>query len=397
VSRIERTLRRVDRPLPMPPDIMRQGPLREGSFRSGLHDPKVAAQLGTALGLSFSICFLTGLFSHYLQHPPWGFVWPSRPVSLYRVTQGVHVATGIASVPLLLAKLWTVYPMFWAWPPARSLLHVVERGSVFLLVGSSVFQLYTGLANISRWYFFGFFFTPVHFFTSFVAIGSLMLHIGAKATIARHALRPPPGTPAEPSTDAMSRRGFVTAVGVAAGAVTVATVGETVTPLDSLSVLSPRRPHTGPQHLPVNKSARYAGVTDSAVDPSFALVVDGPRPVRLTLADLRAMRQYVSHLPITCVEGWSVGATWSGIRVRDLADLVGARPDAAVRVESLEQSGLYRSSVLGDPHVRDPLTLLAMTVNGDVLSIDHGYPLRLIAPNRPGVMQTKWVNRLVIL
>ena len=31
------------------------------------------------------------------------------------------------------------------------------------------------------------------------------------------------------------------------------------------------------------------------------------------------------------------------------------------------------------------------------LHIDHGYPARLIAPNRPGVQQTKWVARLEVV
>jgi DMSO/TMAO reductase YedYZ molybdopterin-dependent catalytic subunit len=45
---------------------------------------------------------------------------------------------------------------------------------------------------------------------------------------------------------------------------------------------------------------------------------------------------------------------------------------------------------------RDPDTLLATHVNGEPLHLDHGYPLRLIGPDRPGVMQTKWVTRLVV-
>jgi DMSO/TMAO reductase YedYZ molybdopterin-dependent catalytic subunit len=44
------------------------------------------------------------------------------------------------------------------------------------------------------------------------------------------------------------------------------------------------------------------------------------------------------------------------------------------------------------PHWQDPLTLLALKLNGRTLDPDHGYPVRLIAPNRPGVMQTKWVG-----
>ena len=46
------------------------------------------------------------------------------------------------------------------------------------------------------------------------------------------------------------------------------------------------------------------------------------------------------------------------------------------------------------PHVRSPLTLLATRLNGQVLDADHGYPVRLIAPDRPGVLQTKWVQRV---
>jgi DMSO/TMAO reductase YedYZ molybdopterin-dependent catalytic subunit len=47
--------------------------------------------------------------------------------------------------------------------------------------------------------------------------------------------------------------------------------------------------------------------------------------------------------------------------------------------------------------VRDPLTLIALRVGGEVLHPDHGYPARLIAPNRPGVLQTKWVGRITVL
>ena len=40
------------------------------------------------------------------------------------------------------------------------------------------------------------------------------------------------------------------------------------------------------------------------------------------------------------------------------------------------------------------MTLVALQLNGSPLDIDHGYPARLIAPNRPGVLQTKWLIRI---
>ena len=47
--------------------------------------------------------------------------------------------------------------------------------------------------------------------------------------------------------------------------------------------------------------------------------------------------------------------------------------------------------------MRDELTLVALELNGEVLDIDHGYPARLIAPARPGVLQTKWLSSLEVL
>jgi len=116
-----------------------------------------------------------------------------------------------------------------------------------------------------------------------------------------------------------------------------------------------------------------------------------------TLAELQAMPQREAGLPISCVEGWSASASWRGVPLRHLLDLAGAPPGASVRVESLESQGLYRASVVDAAHTGDRDTLLALQLNGSALDIDHGFPVRLIAPNRPGVLQTKWVTRVVVL
>ena len=65
-------------------------------------------------------------------------------------------------------------------------------------------------------------------------------------------------------------------------------------------------------------------------------------------------------------------------------------------VESFQPYGSYRTSDLNHFQAHDPDTLLALQVNGEPLALDHGYPLRLIAPNRPGVMQTKWIKTLIV-
>ena len=64
---------------------------------NSLRGTAVTARVGVALGVAVAVCFVTGLISHFIQHPqPW-FWWPTRPVWLYRFTQGLHVATGIAA------------------------------------------------------------------------------------------------------------------------------------------------------------------------------------------------------------------------------------------------------------------------------------------------------------
>jgi DMSO/TMAO reductase YedYZ molybdopterin-dependent catalytic subunit len=379
-------------------------------FTSSVRDERNAAILGVALGVTFTVCFVTGVLSHLIQDPPSWFQWPSRPAGLYRVTQGVHVATGLASIPLLLAKLWVVFPKLFAWPPFTSVAHLVERLAIFPLVAGGVFELFTGLADTHLWYPWPFGFRAAHYWVAWITIGALVVHIGAKWATTRAELFSP-GPPdayvsgAERRSDthqrsesAFDRRTFLASVAAAAGAVTVFTVGQTVSPLRKLALLAPRRPDTGPQGFPVNRTAATAGVVESARSPEYRLTIDGkvPRKVAFTRDELLAMPQHDATLPISCVEGWSTTQRWRGVRVRDLLDRAGADAAAEVRVHSLQRRRAYRFSDLNRWHAHDPDTLLALEVNGEPLGIDHGYPLRLIGPNRPGVMQTKWVTRLMV-
>ncbi len=495
-----------------PPATLRLGPFRPNAFTSRLRSPRLTSQLGIALGVCFGICFLTGLTSHFIQHPGSWFWWPAGPAQLYRVTQGLHVATGLATIPLLGVKLWAVYPQLFAWPPVPVRPGAAaERIGVAALVAAGLFQLVSGTLNVARWY--GpmpFFFTSGHYWVAWLAIGAIVAHIGVKLPIIRTALarpgrsmqteptsilsepaeneagvgapkpqRPNADQPSEPSNDqptstepgqtelgaktdktpssrqrtpgikppqtdpsdanelprggntdrdgntgadgadsgdgadnggadgrdgadngggGLDRRKLLLVVGAAAGLITVATVGQTLAPLAPISLLAPRRPTTGPQHVPVNKTAGAAGVRDAALDPAYALQVIGTATRRtLSLAELQALTQYTVVLPISCVEGWSSTGTWSGVRLRDLADLVGADPTRhEAQVESLERGGSYRISTVATPHLSDPRTLIALRLNGEPLAMDHGFPARLIAPNRPGVLQTKWVATITL-
>jgi len=385
-------------------------PLGQGAYRSPLRDERLAAWLGASLGVLFSICFVTGLYSHLHQHPLSWLPVPARPVGLYRITQGVHVAAGIAAMPVLLAKLWVVWQRFVSWPPVKNVAHLVERVGIFPLVAGGIFMVFSGIANIAQWYPWRFGFPAAHYWVAWITIGALVAHVGAKWAIARQALRRPSHRPALAAADpvlgtvgegpdtGLSRRGFLATVFGAAGVLTLTTVGETVTPLRRLAVLAPRDPAFGSQGRPVNRSAANAGVLRTATSPEYRLVVDGRvrRPLSLEGSDLEALATQEAILPIACVEGWSYSARWRGVRVRDLLIMAGAAPSATARVHSLEQGSAYSSSFLDHDQAHDRDTLLATHLDGLRLDLDHGYPVRLIGPGRPGVNQTKWVTRLEV-
>lgn len=379
-----------------------------------LRSAAVAARVGVWLGACFGVCFVTGLVSHWAQLPEPAVPFPTSPAWGYRFTQGLHVATGIACVPLLLVKLWSVQPrLLHPFPPGagRKVVDVAERASIGVLVASAIFQLATGLANAARWYpWQSFSFRTTHYAIAWVAIGALVLHVAVKLPVIRAALGadvddpsldrlPRPARPGRPGArpQALTRRGLLRTTWGAAAVAVLATAGSAVPWLRQVSVLGVRS-GDGPQGLPVNTSAARARVTASATSAAYRLeVVRGDRTVVLTRDDLAALPQRTETLPIACVEGWSASGTWGGVRLRDVLALVDAPGEVDVVVTSLQESGPFRRTRLPGNFVADDRTLLALRLDGETLALDHGYPARLIAPNRPGVLQTKWVTRLEVV
>lgn len=280
-------------------------------------------------------------------------------------------------------------------------------------------MLFTGTINVARWYRpMPFFFTVAHYWVAWITIGSLIIHVGAKITTIRRSLSPHSPDLVE-NTDAnrdtnrnqqrdaagagarggLGRRGFIATVFATAVGIVLTTSGQTLRPLARLGLLAPRLPDVGPQGFPVNRSAIEAGVTGAIADPAWQLVVEGKvaTTLHLSIAQVQAMTQHSATLPIACVEGWSASASWTGVRVSDLLAAAGAAPGAEAMVHSVERDGLYRQPRLNRLQAADGDTLLALKLDGETLDADHGYPMRLIGPNRPGVMCTKWVTRLEVL
>jgi DMSO/TMAO reductase YedYZ molybdopterin-dependent catalytic subunit len=384
--------------------------------------------------------FITGLISYAAYNPRLAgndttpthgilgfylFNWITSPSWIYRFSQGIHVLLGLALVPIVLAKLWSVIPRLFAWPPLRSVAHLLERLSLLLLVGGIAFELATGILNIDYDYSFGFSFYDGHFFGAWVFIAGFSVHVLLKYRRMVAALRsrswrrelrtgrgdtgPEPvadrgdddgGLVAvAPSAPTISRRGALALVGGSSLAVVALTAGQTIDgAARRLALLAPRgRSYgSGPNAFQINRTAAAAGVRGRAVDPAWRLelVADEAAPVTLTRAELLALPLVTADLPIACVEGWSTTQRWTGVHLAALARLAGVDHPTGAHVESLETHGAFAQASLSGAQVRAGETILALRVNDADLSVDHGYPARLIVPAAPGVHNTKWVRRV---
>ncbi|WP_369386890.1 molybdopterin-dependent oxidoreductase [Streptomyces sp. CG1] len=398
-------------------------PTSPGFWRSPLRGPWFTSVLGLVLLAGITVLFVTGLVSYAAYNPGLSrvndqtpdkgilgfylFAWPTDPVWLYRLTQGVHVTLGITLIPVLLAKLWSVVPRLFTLPPARSVAHALERISLLLLVGGGLFEFTTGVLNVQLDYVFPGSFYPLHFYGAWVFFAAFLAHAALKTpaavrTVRRRRHEQSDLVTPRPAPPTVSRRGALGLVGGGSLLLFLTTVGQSLGgPFRRTALLAPHGtadPGGGPNGFQINKTAGYAGITAADThEDAWRLVVTGRTgTVRLSRAQLLRLPQHSASLPIACVEGWSTADQWwRGVRLRDLAALVGYEGDPPdVFVESLQRHGAFRRAALRANQVADGRSLLALYVNGEELSADHGHPARIIVPAAPGVLNTKWVARL---
>ena len=387
---------------------------------------------GLVLLVSLPVVIVTGLLDWIAYGPQLGqanpgdvgflhlpiFGWPTRPSWLFRVTEGLHVILGLVLVPVVLAKLWSVVPKLFSWPPTRSVGEVLERFSLLMLVGGILFELATGVLNMQYDYIFGFSFYTAHYFGAWVFIAGFVAHVVLKLPTMIRSLRsrslraelrtatadtePEPLDETglvsrDPAGATLSRRGALGLVGGGVALLGVLSAGQVIGGFTRpLALLLPRgRSYgDGANDFQVNKTAVAAGVTPSMTQDWTLTLTGGEAPVRLSRADLFRMELHTAELPIACVEGWSTVQTWTGVRIRDLAAMAGVpRPSSSV-TRSLQPGGPFTVVALTSGQALDPDSLLALQVNGADLSMDHGFPARVIVPALPGVHNTKWVESM---
>lgn len=124
---------------------------------------------------------------------------------------------------------------------------------------------------------------------------------------------------------------------------------------------------------------------------AWRLVVEGlvEQPLSLTINDLAALPQETVTETLDCTGGWFSEQEWRGVRVGELLQAAGVRPEArSITVQSV--TGYSRRFSVEEVSE----WVLATQVAGQPLSHGHGAPLRLIAAGHRGYEWVKWVVRL---
>jgi methionine sulfoxide reductase catalytic subunit len=133
-----------------------------------------------------------------------------------------------------------------------------------------------------------------------------------------------------------------------------------------------------------------------AFDPAtWRLTVDGlvGTPLTFTFSQFTDLPQTKLVRDFYCVEGWGVkGVEWKGVAVKELMQRAQVDPNATHLIFH-SSDGVYADSLtLEQAALAD--SLLVHEVNGILLPVDMGQPLRLIYPNHYGYKYVKWVERV---
>ncbi len=170
---------------------------------------------------------------------------------------------------------------------------------------------------------------------------------------------------------------------------------------------------------------RNNGVPPVEIDVnSWTLTIGGEsaqKEIVFTLAELKSkFKQYTYQLTLECggngrkefnppAKGnqWGLGAVgcaeWTGVRLKDVLEEAGVKPDAVY-------IGYYGADthLSGDPD-KDPISrgvpinkameeesMIAWAMNGEDIPMLNGHPLRLVFGGWPASCSGKWLNKIVI-
>jgi Oxidoreductase molybdopterin binding domain/Domain of unknown function (DUF4405) len=316
---------------------------------------------------------------------------PAGPI--FDLVHPVHFFVGFLLFPLLAIKLGSAgyrFAMYYlgrpsyrqagppSWPARLLAPALIISALVLLVSGIEMWSFRNDL--VAYW-------TQVHMLAAITFVAAIILHLLLNGGRAHREAAADLAGASIPG--GLARRGLL-AVGLIGGAGLAVSAANW--PLPSLSWLSPRRPGPGPLDFPV---MNYEGGRQLVDISRWRLRVTGTvqRPIALSYGDLTQLETEEHEYPLNCVTGWSVTRRWQGIPLAALLAKAGANPNfghVLVRSTSGYHWDHHRQHVL----LRG--ALIVTHVEGVPLSVDHGYPARLLIPGLQGQSNIKWVNELVV-
>jgi DMSO/TMAO reductase YedYZ molybdopterin-dependent catalytic subunit len=290
---------------------------------------------------------------------------------------------GVGAYAIALALIWKGAVILEAFRRRRglNLVRLAFALMLLLLVGT----LLSGLlwTTTGPYYLFGFSSLTLHIFVaiplSLLAIWHFLQH--------RWVVRAP---------ETVNRRSFInySLVGVA-GILLWVTTRQTKR---LLNLPGSRRRFTGSfetgSYTGIFPAVSWIADRHPSIDLSqYQLTITGAvdRQIILTYDEVKMMSNSHVNAILDCTGGWYTEQIWQGVRLTDLLDNAGLSPDAkSVSVQSL--TGFERKFSL-----EESLSfVLAIGVADGILSREHGFPVRLVAPGQRGVHWVKWVETVIV-
>ena len=119
-------------------------------------------------------------------------------------------------------------------------------------------------------------------------------------------------------------------------------------------------------------------------------------PLALSLAELQAKPEEDRYWTLECIGNQAGGellgnARWQGTPLLPILQRVGVKPEAtafALRAADGYETGVLREELMHED------VLLAYGMNGEPLSPERGYPLRILIPGKYGQKQPKWITEI---
>jgi DMSO/TMAO reductase YedYZ molybdopterin-dependent catalytic subunit len=126
----------------------------------------------------------------------------------------------------------------------------------------------------------------------------------------------------------------------------------------------------------------------------WRLTIDGlvDRSAAFSLEQLRSFPRRSQITEVSCEEGWSYVAEWTGVRLSHVLNLVGVRPQAKYVVYFSIEPEWWDSIDIDE--AMHPQTFLTYGMNGQDLPLGNGGPLRMRVPRQLGYKSVKFLTHL---